>query len=163
MSIKTLAIKMTKKTITTLVLCLFLMGCSALTGEEIARLEINKVSTGSENVFDDEAILELKKGDEIMFWSDMDVTYEGTVELRFNVKIFKDGVKLKQMEIDPTKKNITVGEVKTELMGKTDWSFSGKNSELKINEEGSYTIKAILIASENSSLKVTKAELVIKK
>ena len=154
---------MLRKLITIVVIPLILIGCSALTGQEIARLEINKVSTGGNNIFDDEAVLELKKGDEIMFWSDMDIAYDGNVELRFNVKIFKDGVKLKQMEIDPTKKNITIGEKKTELMGKTNWSFSGKNSELKIDEEGSYTIKAILIATENTSLKVSKAELVIKK
>lgn len=154
---------MLKKLLIVLVLPLLLISCDAFTGEEIARLEINRVSTGSGNIFDDEVILELKKGDKILFWSDMNITYEGITKLRFNVKIFKDGVKIKQMEIDPTKKSITVGEVKTELMGKTNWSFSGKNSEFKIDEDGNYGIKAILVASNNGSLTVTKAELIIKK
>jgi hypothetical protein len=48
-------------------------------------------------------------------------------------------------------------------MDKTSWSFSGKNSQMKIEEDGKYTFKGILVASENPSLKVTKAEIVFKK
>ena len=154
---------MLKKLIITLALPLFLISCSALTGEEIARLEINKVSTGKGNIFQEQTILELKKDDEIMFWSDMDISYEGNIALRFNVRIFKGGAQIKKMEIDPTKKNITLGEVKTQLLGKTNWSYSGKNTTCKIEEDGKYGIKAILTATDNSSLEVTKAELVIKK
>lgn len=154
---------MLKKLFIIIALHLFLANCSALTGEEIARLEINKVSTGKDNMFNDRTILELKKDDDIMFWSDMDIAYEGATELRFKVGIFKDGALIKKMEIDPTKKNITLGEAKTEVMGKTNWSFLGKNTELKIEEDGKYGISAILTATNNSNLKVTKAELVIKK
>ncbi len=154
---------MLKKLFIIIALPLFLANCRALTGEEIARLEINKVSTGKDNMFNDRTILELKKDDEIMFWSDMDIAYEGATELRFKVGIFKDGALIKKIEIDPTKKNITLGEAKTEVMGKTNWSFLGKNTELKIEEDGKYGISAILTATNNSNLKVTKAELVIKK
>ncbi len=154
---------MLKKLFIIIALPLFLANCRALTGEEIARLEINKVSTGKDNMFNDRTILELKKDDEIMFWSDMDIAYEGATELRFKVGIFKDGALIKKIEIDPTKKNITLGEAKTEVMGKTNWSFLGKNTELKIEEDGKYDISAILTATNNSNLKVTKAELVIKK
>ena len=154
---------MLKKLFIIIALPVFLANCSALTGEEIARLEINKVSTGKDNMFNDRTILELKKDDEIMFWSDMDIAYKGATELRFKVGIFKDGALIKKIEIDPTKKNITLGEAKTEVMGKTNWSFLGKNTELKIEEDGKYGISAILTATNNSNLKVTKAELVVKK
>lgn len=154
---------MLKKLFIIIALPLFLANCRALTGEEIARLEINKVSTGKDNMFNDRTILELKKDDEIMFWSDMDIAYKGATELRFKVGIFKDGALIKKIEIDPTKKNITLGEAKTEVMGKTNWSFLGKNTELKIEEDGKYGISAILTATNNSNLKVTKAELVVKK
>ena len=154
---------MLKKLFIIIALPLFLANCRALTGEEIARLEINKVSTGKDNMFNDRTILELKKNDEIMFWSDMDIAYKGATELRFKVGIFKDGALIKKIEIDPTKKNITLGEAKTEVMGKTNWSFLGKNTELKIEEDGKYGISAILTATNNSNLKVTKAELVVKK
>jgi hypothetical protein len=79
------------------------------------------------------------------------------------VEIWKDGKNTGGFEVDPTEKKITIGEVKTTVMDKTDWSFSGKNSVYKIEEDGKYTFKGILVASENSSLKVTKAEVVFKK
>jgi len=151
-----------KKLISLFTLALLFIGCSALTGEEIARLAINKVSSKG-NFIDKDVILELKKGDEIAFWSDMDMAYEGEVNLRFRVKIFKNDAKMSELEIDPMKKSITIGEVKSSIMDKTKWSFTGKNSELKIEEDASYRIAAILIASNNPSLEVTKAELILKK
>lgn len=150
-----------KKLVLGFILPLFLMGCS-LTGEEIARLDINKLSTKNNFIFK-EATLDLKKGDEITFWSDMDMEYKGTVSLRFRLKIFKNGVEVSQIDIDPTKKNITIGEVKTALMDKTNWSFTGKNHELKIEEDATYAFKAVLISSKHPSLKINKAELIIKK
>lgn len=153
---------MLKKLIFTLALPLFLIGCSAITGEEIARLKINKVSIQGNFVAKD-VTLDLKKGDELSFWSDMDIAYEGEATLEFKVKIFKNQTKVAQFEIDPTKKKLTIGEVKTAVMGKTKWSFFGKNHEFVIEEDGAYRISSILVASKNPSLKVTKAELVLKK
>ncbi len=137
--------------------------CSAITGEEVGRLPINQVSTDDDNLIIKEISLDLKKDQKIAIWSDMDIEYEGKVALRFKMEILKNGENFGGLEIDPTDKNITIGEVKTSLMGKTDWRFSGKNSEIKIEEDGNYTFKGILVASENSTLKVTKAEIVLKK
>lgn len=143
-------------------LLIFLIGCSAITGEEVARLPINEVSTEN-NLIVKEVSLNLKKDEEIAFWSDIDVEYEGEASLRFRVEVLKNGEDFGGFEIDPTDKSITLGEVRTTIMDKTDWSFSGKNSELKIEEDGKYTFKAILVSSDNPSLKIEKAELVIKK
>lgn len=142
---------------------MLLTGCNALTGEEVGRLQINQVSTDKDNLIFKEISLDLKKDEKIAIWSDMDVEYEGDVALRFRLEILKDGENLGGLEIDPTDKNITIGEIKTSLGGKTDWSFSGKNSEIKIEDDGNYTFKGILIASENSSLNVNKAEIILKK
>lgn len=140
----------------------FLTGCGALTGEEVARLPVNQVSTDDNNLIIKETTLDLKKDQEVAIWSDMDIAYEGDVALRFKMEILKNGAHYSRLEIDPTDKNITIGELKTSVMGKTDWSFSGKNSEMKIEEDAKYTFKAILVASENPTLKVTKAEIVLK-
>lgn len=140
-----------------------LTGCDALTGKEVARLSINQVSTDDDNLIIKETSLDLKKGDEIAIWSDMDIKYEGDIAIRFKMEILKNGENFGGLEIDPTDKNITIGEVKTSLMGKTDWSFSGKNSEIKIEEDGNYTFKGILVSSDNSTLEVMKAEIVLKK
>lgn len=139
------------------------MGCDAITGEEIGRLRINKVSTDENNLIMDETSIQLKKDDEIAFWSDMDLEYEGDVQLRFKMEISNNGQSLGTLEIDPTKKNMTIGEVQTNFGSSTDWSFMGKNTEITIEEDGNYTFKGILVASENETLKINKAEIVLKK
>lgn len=142
---------------------LFVVGCSALTGEEIARLPINQVSTSNDNLKIEEALLQLKTGEEIVFWSEMDMEFEGDVSLLFRIEILKNGESYGGVEIDPTDKNMTIGELKTSFMGKTDWSFTGRNKRLTIEEDGDYTFKGILLASDASSLILNKAEIVIKR
>ncbi len=151
-----------KKLLKLLAILLPLTACDALTGKEVGRLQINQLSTEG-NLVIKETTMDLKKDDEIGIWSDMDIEYEGNVQLRFRIEITRDGKPIGTFEIDPTDKNITLGEVRTTLMNKTTWSFSGKNSEYQIEEDGKYTFKGILIASENSTLKVTKAEIVFKR
>lgn len=140
-----------------------LTGCDAITGKEVARLSINQVSTDNNNLITKKTSLNLKKGEEIAIWSDMDFKHDGDIALRFKIEIFKNGENYSRLEIDPTDKNMTIGEVKTSLIGKTDWSFFGKNSEIKIEEDGNYTFKGMLVSSENPTLKVMKAEIVLKK
>lgn len=148
--------------LTTIISVLFLTNCG-LTGEEIARLPINEISKNDDNLIIKEVNLDLKKGDEIAIWSDMDFKHEGEVALLFKVEILKNGENLGGFEIDPTDKNLTIGEMKKSINGKTDWSFTGKNSKIKIEDNANYTFKGILIASDNPTLEITKAELVLKK
>jgi hypothetical protein len=143
-------------------LAALLGGCDALLGKEVARLPINEVSTAGHEVTK-EAAVPLKKGDEIALWSDMELAYEGDAPLRFQVQVLRDGAPYQQLELNPTEKNVTVNEFKTSVNDKVSWRFSGKNAELKIPENGIYTFKARLVAAANPTLKVTKAELVLKK
>jgi hypothetical protein len=139
-----------------------LVGCDSLFGKVVARLPINVVSTAGHEVMK-QATLPLKKNDKIALWSDMELAYEGNSPVRFQVLITRDGSPFKQLQIDPTEKNVTIGEVKTDINGSVDWRFSGKNAELAISEAGSYTFKAMLVAADNLTLRVTKAGLVLKK
>lgn len=151
------------KKILILLLCpIIFIACESITGKEIARLKINKVSTSEENLFEKETDLELNKGDELMFWSEMDIEYEGEAYFQFRFRIYKDNEPYRILEIDPTDKNITIGEFKTVINNKTKWSFTGKNAELKIEEKGKYKIKGILKTTANPSIKINKAEIVIK-
>jgi len=136
--------------------------CSGLTGEEVGRIAINQVST-PEKILTKQIRVDLKKGDEIAFWSEMDMEYEGQVGLRFRVKILHDGKEYTSLEIDPANKNITIGEFKSTIKDKTKWRFKGRNTKIRIKEDGTYTFVSQLIASENSTLKINKAELVLKK
>lgn len=140
---------------------LLLISCSSLTGEEVARLSFDEIST-DDNLIIKEAEIDLLKGDEIYLWSQMNFEHTDNIELRFRIEILKNGEKYGGLEIDPTDKNITIGEMKSTINNKTKWRFSGKNSEIKIKEDGKYTFKAILVTSENPSLKINKADLIIK-
>lgn len=143
-------------------LAVVFFSCDALTGEEVARLPVNFVSSEDSTVIK-EVTLDLKKNDEIVFWSEMDIEYEGDVEMRFRVQALNDTTKLGGLEIDPTVKNVTLGEVKLSLGGKTSWRFTGRNTNIVIDHDGKYIFKAIFVASDNPTLKINKAELVIKK
>ncbi len=57
--------------------CSLMLSCN-LTGEEVARLDINAVSR-EDNLVMKESKISLNKGDKINFWSEMDVKYEGEV------------------------------------------------------------------------------------
>ena len=158
-SLSTLGIK---NLIWALVLGVPLQGCEALFGKEVSRLSVNAVSTAGHDVIK-EASLKLQKDDAIAVWSEMDMAYEGDAPLRFQVLILKNGAAFKQLEINPTEKNITVGELKTSIDGRINWRFSGKNGEVTVPEDATYTFKARLIAANNPTLQVNKAELVLKK
>lgn len=128
----------------------------------MARLPVNALTT-EDTTFVKEVTLDLKRGDEIVFWSDMDIAYEGDVALRFRVQLSKDSVVTGNLEIDPTDKNVTLGETKVSVNNKTTWSFTGRNAKVLIDDNGRYTFKTYLEASDNPTLKIIKAELVIKK
>ncbi|GAA4245184.1 hypothetical protein KO504_04010 [Winogradskyella psychrotolerans] len=141
--------------------CFLLIGCSKLLGEEVARLEINK--TSNTELYPKEAALSLSKGEKISFWTDTDVVYEDDVALIYTVEIWKDSVNIGGLKLDALKTNPTVMELRKTIGNKTSWSFSGKMKHITIKETGNYTFKAILNSSDNPSLKINKAELVLKK
>jgi hypothetical protein len=92
----------------TLFIALVLAGCDALTGEEVGRLPINQVSS-EVNLIKREASVVLKSGDEIALWTEMDMEYEGDVLILLRIAITKNGKDLGKMEIDPRKKDMTIG------------------------------------------------------
>ncbi|MGJ8684321.1 MAG: hypothetical protein ACSHWW_06840 [Nonlabens sp.] len=152
-----------KKLITIIILSITLISCDAITGVELGRLPINEVSTGKDHKILKEFTVDLKKGDEIGIWSDMDMQYEGDVTLTFKMTMFKNENRIATMDIDPTDKYVTIGEVQKTIFGKTDWSFMGKNTKLTIDEDATYTFKGILVASQNPTLQLHKAEVVFKR
>lgn len=148
--------------ILTLVLLLSVNGCSALFGEEIGR--VHALQEGQD--FDaelNEVVLDLKKGDEIGIWSEMDMHYEGQVGIEIALGIWVDESILQEISFDPRDKNPSLMEVKTSLGNTTDWSFSGKHGTVKIEQDGSYLFRAVLKTSGGSNLKFDVADVVLKK
>lgn len=142
---------------------MLLSSCGAIMGEEIGRLPINKISTDEENLIIKEISLDLKKGDKIDFWSEIDLESEGDLALEFRVRMYKDGEELEMFEVFPFKGNITMNEKKIQKNDELDWSFSKKNTSKMIKEDGKYTFAAILLSNNNDKLNLNKAELVIRK
>lgn len=136
-------------------------GCEAITGKELARLAVNVVSTEG-NIRSQETTLDLKAKDEVAIWSHMDMEYDGNVQLRFQIQVLKDSVAIALIEVDPTEKSMTVGEVQTQFGGHMNWSFTGKNKVVTVDEDGRYTFRAILVASDTVGLKLNAAEVILK-
>ncbi|PJJ60281.1 hypothetical protein [Hymenobacter chitinivorans] len=152
----------TSKLWAALALAVPLSACGSLFGKEVARLPINALSTPGHEVTR-EATLQLQKDEQVALWSDMDMAYDGEAPVRFQVQVLQNGRPYQQLELDPTEKNVTVGEVKTNLNGKVNWRFTGKNGSLTVPAAGTYTFRAHLVAAANPTLRITKAELVLKK
>lgn len=83
--------------------------------------------------------------------------------LVYIVEMWQDSVKLGGLELNALKTNPTMMEVKTQFGNKTSWTYQGKMNFLEVENNGSFTFKAILKSSDNQTLKLNKADLVFKK
>ncbi len=151
-----------RKFISLLSVLIFITSCTALTGEEIARIPIKEVSTEN-NIKMQEVSLDLKALDEVSIWSDMDFEWDRKVELRFIIEVLKNGEAFADYEINPTETSITYGETKTEMFGSHKWYFFGRNMQIKIEEDANYTFKIMLAATKNPSLIINRADIVLMK
>lgn len=140
----------------------FIYGCDAISAEEVARLSFDKVAT-QEDLNIQTTDLELKAGDKLQVWTEMSMEYEGSLGLEYKVMVTKGADTLAFLQLDPEEKDITMGEVKTSFGSETKWRFSGRMSKITIEDDGLYTFSSVLAASENPSLKLKKADLVLKK
>lgn len=133
-----------------------------LTGEEIGRIDIDQLSSEG-NIHSNSVDLVLNEGDELSYWALLDIEYEGDLELEYQVELIKDGKSRGFVPLDAFDKDITLGEVKTSIMNKTKWQFSGRIAKFTISESGTYTFKAILVSNGNKTLNLKNAALVFKK
>lgn len=140
---------------------LLLSACGGLTGEELARLPITELS--NEELKFKEASLDLVKGDEIGCWTDMDIEFEGELELSYGIEVYRDGEMLNVYQMDAFSPNITLMESKVQVGNSVDWSYLGKIGSIAIEEDGNYTFKAVLQSSYYPTLKIERADLVLKK
>lgn len=145
-----------------LVICsLLLVSCGAFLGEEVGRMPFTLLSNDSTNI--QQISLDLKKDEIITFWAEMDLAYEGELELLYTVEVWQDTVKIGGFQIDALNTNPTLMEVKTSFNDQTSWSYKGKMDFLKIKEEDHYTFKAILQSNDGAIVTLNKADLVLRK
>jgi hypothetical protein len=118
-----------------MILAAGLPSCKQFAGEEIARLPIDKVSGYQLNY--KEAAVELKKGDKISVWTELDVAYNGSPGMEFQLLIVSDG--------------------------DTKWSFTGKLGSFTIDRDAKFTFYGILLAKDTAAITLKKADLILKK
>ncbi|MCH2022925.1 MAG: hypothetical protein MK207_10655 [Saprospiraceae bacterium] len=138
------------------------VNCSGFLGQEVGRLSINEVSKKNNKPWVETAI-ELNTGNDIDIWSELDIEYEGILELSFKLEVLRNGEPYRQLNINPMDKNLTMNEIKTSIMNKTSWSFSAKNTTVNIEEDANYTFRTFLLSSENPTLIIKKAEIILRK
>jgi len=143
-------------------LTIIAVACAALSSKEIGRLSFTRPLDDVKPEWK-KMELNLKQGDILRFWADMDLEYTGSVDLIYSIRLVKGTDTLVIPDLNPFEKKITVGEVKTTVMGKTKWSFSGQMHTIDIKESGKYTLMATFSSGLNNSLKLKKADLVLKK
>jgi hypothetical protein len=138
-----------------------LTACDALTGKEVGRNAFTAVSTPEKMVYQ-RTKLTLAKGEKIQFWADMDITYDGPLELEFFVQLPKT-LGLPSQRLDPLHTSLTVGEVKVVVGEHTTRSFSGRMGSFEAPAAGEYDFGTLLLSSGNPTLQIKKADLVFKK
>jgi hypothetical protein len=138
-----------------------LVSCDALTGKEVGRNTFATVSTPEKMVYQ-RMKLKLAKGEKIQFWADMDIAYDGPLELEFFVQLPK-ALGIPSQRLDPLHTSLTVGEVKTVVGEHTNRSFSGRMGSFEAPAAGEYDFGTLLLSSGNPTLQIKKADLVFKK
>lgn len=146
----------------TLLAATLLPACDAIMGKEVARLPINALSAPGQDA-PKEVTVELKKGEEVAVWSEMDMSYQGEQQLQFQLAVLRDGQPFEQLAFDPREKDLSIKEVKTNVNGDVSWSFAGRNRTLRIPETGRYTFRGRLLAQPAHGPEIRKAELVLRK
>ena len=137
-------------------------GCSPTTGEEIARIKLDRASTGGSPAIK-ELEIDLKAGEKIYLWNEMDLTYEGEVALLFQIQVINGTDTLGVMRFNPLDNDMIIGEVKNTVGGITNWEFSGYSKFWTIKKDGNYQLKAFLSTNGNETLQMRKADLVLRK
>ena len=138
-----------------------LASCDALTGKEVGRNTFTAVSTPEKTEYQ-RTKLTLAKGEKIQFWADMDIAYDGQLELEFFVQLPK-AMGIPSQRLDPLHTSLTVGEVKTVMGEHTNRSFSGRMGSFEAPTAGEYDFGTLLLSSDNPTLQIKKADLVFKK
>jgi len=144
----------------TLLSAILLVSCGNTMGNEIARLPIKELS--NEELKFQEVSLELNKGDELSFWTDLDVEFEGELELGYGLEIYREETMLDVLQLDAFDVEPILNESIESEGNTTKRSYVGKMASLLIDEEGTYIFKAVLISSEFPPTNIAKADLVIR-
>ncbi|MBT4153722.1 MAG: hypothetical protein HOE53_03670 [Candidatus Magasanikbacteria bacterium] len=125
----------------------FLSGCSLLMGEELVRVDVDKLSEHSEDYSETVTVM-LEEGKVYAIWTDMDVSYGGLDAFKFMVNFSSKDAGISTGSGLWTKQaNTTVNKVSKTIGGKTTERYSAKIGEFVPTATGEYNMKAKLDSS----------------
>lgn len=146
-----------KKALLLIVLALFgLCSCESMTGKEILRLSMKKVNEPVTSSAD------LKKGDKLNIWLDLDLKYSSDNEYEFRVLTMKNNDSIWYDKLHPGQAKVSLKSSEVTLGGETTYSVMCKVGYYSIEEDGTYSFSAWLAAEDSADMKIEKADLVLK-
>jgi len=140
---------------------LLLQSCN-LTGKEVARIKLTEPST-KENLKIESTNIELKAGDEISFWAQMDMKYKKPANMEYEIHLLHNDKEIDVLYLNPLETNITLNAKEFTINNSTKQSFTGKMGSYIIRDDGNYTVQTALLTSANIQLELKQADLIIKK
>ncbi len=134
------------------VLLLTLAAC----GKEVGRVPFSAAGSGS-------ATVTLAAGD-VSFWTDIDVEYEGSAAMGYEVVLEQGGKSVATASCNPLgSMNVKVGWVETNLGSSHSRSGSGKlGCTARVPAAGATDVKVTLAITRPSTFTLKKADLVVK-
>jgi len=141
--------------------------------KEVDIINIEELTTSSEElkIYKSKTI-NINSGDKLYFWSELDMEYEGNLNLYFQVEIVNDkGENLLLIEMDALDIDTRVLCVETTLDNKTNYSCTGRIHNftspedmdfIEFEDSGMYSFNVIMFANSYDKLDITKSKLILK-
>jgi hypothetical protein len=148
--------------------CLFALlavatgGC-APSGKELARLSFQKAPAENAGPETRSASLDLKSGEEVAFWCEIDADHRNDLQMRFSVEVMAGEERVGNFELDPCNASTTLDHTTTTLIDEKSESWIGKMDVFKAKASGKYTFKVAFDAYYEDITELRKADLVIRK
>ncbi|MBN2729262.1 MAG: hypothetical protein JXR53_08560 [Bacteroidales bacterium] len=142
----------------------FLFSCAGMFGEEFARIPIDKISgDGQLNV--ESKTLNLKAGEELSLWTDLDIEYSGSLELEYQIVVVIDKEDtLDLIRFDAFKNDASFNKRTVTINNKTTYSVMGRLGPFQVEKDGSYEFNVAIFSNQNANdFSFNKGDLVFRK
>lgn len=136
--------------------------CEVVTGETVGRLQVDTVST-EDHLISRSAMVDLRKGDELGLWAQMDLSYDVEPRLYFQVQLLLDTVLVHEVLASPFAAHSFVRVKETNVDGRLYRSFMARCGGLDITADGTYRINTRLVCLSDLPIDVRKATLILRK
>ena len=144
-----------------LILLSLLTSCRYFVGDEVLRITVEEITYESLN-HPAEGIRTFEKGDELHFWTDMDVEYTGNVGLTCMVRILLNGEMDEEIILNPFEGDLTLDNDKAQAADHIRWDREARQLIMNVQETGEYHFIVFLLASSNPTLKVHEFDFVVR-